>query len=887
MSMYSMGKNSKSKFKENEEKQGQVKGILGTIEDLAENMDLEQELIKKNKILAQAQALAKVGSWELDIVHNRSYWSDETYRIYGIEREQYDMTFEGFLKFVHPEDVEIIENILENPSKEPFEIVFRIIHPDDSVRIIYQLVEIIFNEVGKPMFIYGTIQDITEKKELQKELEFKQEEIQKIQKQFQVLIQKSKDIFEILEKDGTIKFISEASEKILGYKPEERIGKKVYEFYEGEELQKLTSLMEFVLCDSGREIEENLIFKTNTGKNIHLEVHMQNLLDEPAVEGIVVNFSDITSRVEMEKKMAYISTHDELTGLPNSVYFKKQLMLQCQYAKETQTKFALMMLDLSGLKYVNYTLGYDLGNELIVEIVEKLKAFLGEDKFICRYSEDHFAVIVQGIRTNTEYKNIAKGIISLFSQSYTVKNYELSIDVNIGICIYHEDSNDMDSLKKQAKVALLRAKKEGKNTYKFYSPELNIQNYKECVMRSDLHHAIEKEQLCVYYQPIIDLKTNEIIATEALIRWNHPNWGLVSPNEFIPIAEETGLIVDIGKWVLSEVCKNYKEWLDSNLPSIKVAVNFSSIQFLEKDFVKNITRIIDEFGLKPNFLIIEITESVLVKNTKKAASDINSLQSLGVQLALDDFGTGYSSLSYLKSFNIDILKLDASFIKNIPLDGSSTAITSSVINLTKELKIKLVAEGIENWEQLSYLQRANCYLGQGYLYSKPVNIKDFETILVKKKCKPVFANDTLVTLREENRRKFFRIKFTQLLEADLTILEIRGKAVNVGNTKVLVKNIGPGGVCIISNIKFPIEKNIILELITELIEVNLRVYGYIVWGKEIENNLYEYGVEFTIDENEREDLVKVLNQVQIKMKNNILFSDGSFALEPPALFFKS
>lgn len=848
--------------------------IIGTIQDITEQKIIENNLKVLGEDLNLAQRIAGVGIWKYDLIKNKIFWSEEVYRIYGIKPEEYDGTYEAFLKIVHPEDVKTIENMVQSSSKKPFKLEFRVIRSDGSMRYVHQQVEFIFDKGEKPIYIYGTIQDITEKKELQKEIKSNWDKINMMQRRFQIFEQEPSDVFEIIDPDGTIKHISESVNKIIGYKSEERIGKKVYEFSTREEQRKLTKMIELVLSVPGKKVQGDIIFKADEEKDIYLAVQMENLLHDPAVEGIVINYKDITKRIEMEKKISYISTHDRLTGLPNSVSFSKKLKLKCQHAKETNTRFALMMLDIDGLKYVNYSLGYEFGKQLIIEIVQRLEKFLGKDIFISRYSEDHFAIIIEGLNTHKEYENIAKGIINLFSTTYKIWNYEIDVNANIGICIYPNDTQDKDSLRKQSKLALLRAKKEGKNKYKFYSSDLDVKNYKEFILRSDLHNAIEKEELRTYYQPIINLKNNKILGAEALIRWEHSDWGMISPSEFIYLAEETSLIIDIGKWMLREVCKHYKQWQKNGLSDIKISVNFSGIQFLENDFVKNIKDIIDECDLEPSFLIVEITESILMKNTDKVIYDIKKLQSLGIQVALDDFGTGFSSLSYLTSFNIDILKLDGSFIMNIPIDETSTSITKSVVNLAKELKIKLVVEGIEKKEQLSYLKKLNCYTGQGFIYSKPVPLEDFEKILVKKKCKPLIIG--VSKMPNEDRRKFFRIDFTQLLESDLTILRIMGNKVNVGDTKVLIKDIGPGGLCFISNIKFPIKKEIVLQFTTQLIETEIKVYGHPVWTEEIDYDLYEYGIEFTIDENERMDLIKELNQAQIKIKKNTLFADGRF-----------
>ena len=577
----------------------------------------------------------------------------------------------------------------------------------------------------------------------------------------------------------------------------------------------------------------------------------------------------------MEKEIAYKATHDKLTGLPNSIYASKKLRKLCKSASKNKTKFALMMLGISGIKNINNAFGYEYGDQVTIEIVKRLKVFLGDDIFISRYSEDHFAIIIQGINKFDDCKEMAREITELFKAPYEIQSYKLDITVNIGICIFPSGARDMESLKRKSKVALVRAKKEGENTYKFYSSDIGIQSHKEFVLRSDLHDAIEKNQLRVYYQPIVNLNDGQILSAEALIRWEHPDWGMVSPDEFIYLAEESGAIIDIGRWLLRKVCKDYKNWKEKGLMDIKVSVNFSGIELLEKDLVKNIKNSIDEWQLDPKFLIMEITEGVLIQNSKKAISDIKTLQSYGIQVAIDDFGTGFSSFLSLHSFDADIIKIDKTFVKELPRNGINTSIIKSIFALSKENKIKLVVEGIEDWDQLNFLRNLNCNVGQGYLFSKPIPSKDFEEILAKGKCKPTLRSDTL-KLPFKERRKFFRIEFTQLLEANLTILELKGKKLNIGNTKVLIKNIGPGGLCFISDIKFPIVKDIVLQYTTVLLGEKTIFYGKHVWSREMNNNLFEYGVKFTIDENERSNLIKTLNQVQIKMKRNGLFAEGSF-----------
>lgn len=724
------------------DKELQIIGAIGIIQDITENKLLKDRLAKSYNNLAQAQSLAHIGSWEMDIKQSRNFMSDETYRIYGITPEQFDGTFKGFLKLVHPDDKQKITGVLENPPENNiFNMEFRIVRPDGSVRNVYQTMEITYDNEGKPAFLRGTIQDITE-------------------------------------------------------------------------------------------------------------------------------------TIALQQKIRHMYTHDDLTGLPNRAFFSSELDGLCRQAYDG-VMFALAIVDIAGFKYINDELGTQMGDKLIKRISERMSESLGNNAFISRYSGDQFAVILKNQNSIENCESIIKHIISLFSEPFIIDQYELDVNVSIGVCIFPDGAGDKDSLIKFAESALVRIKQEGKNRYRFYSSGMDIQNYKQFSLRNDLRKAIKRNEFEVYYQPLVNLKSNQLLAAEALIRWKHPEWGLVLPSEFIFIAEEMGYIIALGKLVLNEICRVYKQWISKGLPEIKLSVNYSSVQFFESDFVDNIINTLNEYQLDPHFLIIEITENVLLNNSDKVISDIGRLRNYGIQLALDDFGIGFSSLSYLNTFNFDIIKIDRSFVKSIVSDETSRIITGSIASMVQKLGIKLVAEGIENWEQLSFLRKINCYCGQGYLYSRPVPSDEFEKILARGKCKPALINSARLEPAEE-RRRYFRIKFNNLLEADMTIARIGGKAANVGNTKVLVKNIGPGGLCFISDIKLPVIRNMILQFTAQLLDKNIRVFGCPVWTQEIEDHIYEYGIEFASDESERMSLIRVLNQVQVKMRNNLLFDEGSF-----------
>lgn len=850
-------------------------GLIGTIQDITEKKLLEDKLKESYSHLKKAQSLAHIGSWKANLITGQNIMSDEALRILGISGKEFDGSFKGFLKYVHFDDISLIDELAKSPPKGQFlDMEFRIIKPDGSVRNVYQIMEYKFDKKGNPIFLSGTIQDITDRKEMETDLVLSKK----------VYLEESYDFYELLNPSGRIIYISCNLEEIFGYHEPEMIGKVMFDFYNMKVQTVLIDMFQKSLDNPDKNIKKNIILKTKLGKQIYYEVTMINKLNDPSIHGIIVYWSDITKRVELESKITYLADHDELTKLPNRNHFRKCIQSHCDNGKRNKSRFALIILDIEGFRYFYDALGYHLADQLIIEISNRLKKYIGNDQCICRYSGDQFAIIIEGLYRNSEYENYIQKLLSLFSTPFKVDKYELYVTINIGVSIYPEDGHEAETLKKHANIAMYRTKNQGKNRYQFYSIDMDIQSFKEFQYRNDMYKSIELNQMKVYYQPLINLQTNEIIAVEALIRWEHPTWGLVPPNEFLPIAEETGFIIELGKWILEEVSKNYKEWMDRRLPPIKVSVNYSSIQFYEKNFVEKVLKIINHYSLDPHFLIVEIVESVLINDFNQVSSDIKKLQQVGIQIALDDFGTGYSSLEYLSRFNFDIIKIDRSFIKNILKDETNTIITETIIILAKRLKMKLVVEGIETWDQLLFLRKLNCLVGQGFLYSKPVDVKTIERMLAQRKCKPVILNNGK-KLPFKERRKYFRIELPYFLEAVMTITHINGKATRVGYSKALIHNIGPGGLCFMTKVRFPIKRDIIIQFSTELMEKELKVYGRLVWAEEIQENIHQYGIEFTFSENEQEELTRILNQYQVRLRNNNGQYVGSFIHESYNQYF--
>lgn len=576
--------------------------------------------------------------------------------------------------------------------------------------------------------------------------------------------------------------------------------------------------------------------------------------------------------------MIYDESFDRLTKLQSFDSFLQELRHKEEKAA-SNLQYALIIISIHDLKEINLSLGVEIGNQLIRGVLSRLRTIFSNDKYLSRYSGDSFAIIAKVQPKIVSYQALVEKIINTISKPFHIDSHEISIDSNIGACIFPKKRQDQRSLKESAEIALLHSKRAGKNTYQFYSQELNMEYSKKMTLANDLKYAIQNDQLDIYYQPIINLRDNQIVAAEALVRWDHPEWGVISPDMLLTLAEETKFILKIRKWMLQTILSDHKKWVDRGLPAIEMGMNFSATELSEKGFVEKTQNIMDEFHFNPELLIMGITEKSFMHHQEKVKKDLKELKAAGVKIAIDHFGTAYSDLAHFNSVMIDILKLDQGFAGSIPSTPTGRAITKSIVELAKELRIEIVAEGIKNSKQLNYLRRINCTYGQGAVYSKPLDSDDFEEFLRYGIAKPnistIYKNDP-----DKNRRKFFRIDFTNPLEAEMTILKVDDQKVRIGYNKILIENIGPGGLSFISNVKLPAEKDLLLKFVTKLIGEKIVALGSPVWTGKIktfnEDNLYKYRIEFKIDEADRADLVKILNKVQIKMRNNVFFTDGRF-----------
>jgi len=427
------------------------------------------------------------------------------------------------------------------------------------------------------------------------------------------------------------------------------------------------------------------------------------------------------ARKQAESNLTFFANHDALTSLPNRFMFNERLTQALARAQRQDTMVAVMFLDLDRFKVINDTLGHDAGDRLLIELATQLRGCLRENDTIARQGGDEFVVLVEDINDPNQVTGVAQKILETVAEAHVLGGQELHITASIGISVYPNEGADVQALLKNADIAMYRAKEQGKNNFQFYSAEMNQHTFERLALETSLRRAIEREEFLLHYQPKVDLRSGRITGVEALVRWRHPELGMVSPAQFIPLAEETGLIAPIGDWVLRTACVEARRWVAAGISEITVAVNLSARQFAREDLAENIKSVLLESGLEARFLEIEITESTVMHNAKSAAGILQQLKDLGIRVAIDDFGTGYSSLGYLKRFPIDSVKVDRSFILDIPHDNDDVAITRAVIAMAHSLRLKVIAEGVETEDQYQFLRNHDCDEMQGYYFSQPLD----------------------------------------------------------------------------------------------------------------------------------------------------------------------
>ena len=450
------------------------------------------------------------------------------------------------------------------------------------------------------------------------------------------------------------------------------------------------------------------------------------------IVGILATIEDITENKRREQQLEHQAFHDSLTGLANRALFNEQLKIAIIHARANQHLLGVMFLDLDRFKLINDTLTHLVGDRLLQQVAQRLCSVLENEDSIARWGGDEFTILVPNVERIEQVSSVAKRILQAIKVPFVIDSHELYIQASIGIAIYPQDGKIGEALLQNADVALFRSKKNGGGCYQFYNPKMNPEAINLLKIETDLYNALARKEFKLHYQPQVNIITGQIYGMEALLRWEHPETGLLPPKDFIPLAEETGLIAPIGEWALERACRQNRLWQDDGLPPIQVAVNLSVRQFQSQNLDEVVANILEKTGLAPQWLELEITETLFIEHEEIIAKILRKLQRLGVHISMDDFGTGYSSLNYLKKFPFQTLKIDQAFVRDLQENSQDLAIISSIIQLANHLNLSVIAEGVESPEQCKLLRDIRCERMQGYLFSKPLPVEKATKLLAHK-----------------------------------------------------------------------------------------------------------------------------------------------------------
>ena len=538
---------------------------------------------------------------------------------------------------------------------------------------------------------------------------------------------------------GQVDYLNVAAERITGWTRDEAHGKPIADvlhIVDATNRQPAPNPVEFVLQnDKQTGLNADTVFIHRDGKEIPIEDSAAPIHDwEGRIAGAVIVFRDISGTQAMTLKMRHLAQHDFLTNLPNRVLLNDRITQAIALARRHGTYLAVLFLDLDKFKHINDSLGHVVGDNLLQSVATRLMACVRTSDTVSRQGGDEFVILLAEDRRAEDAALIAEKVLAAFASPHIIAGHELHASTSIGISIYPADGQDAETLIKNADTAMYHAKERGRNNYQFFRSDMNSRAVERQVIESHMRRALERGEFALYYQPKVDLETGRITGVEALIRWLHPEWGIVMPERFISIAEDCGLIIPMGRWVLREACEQVMRWKKAGIDLISVAVNVSALEFRHKEFFDNVRTTLQDTGMKPHCLQFELTESVLMRDVVASTEVLAKFKEMGVKIAVDDFGTGYSSLSYLNQFPIDVLKIDQSFVHAISPDTNKGVIVSAVIGMGNSLRQRVIAEGVENRGQLEFLRAKHCDEGQGNLFSQPLDASQMQVLLAAGAC---------------------------------------------------------------------------------------------------------------------------------------------------------
>lgn len=692
---------------------GRLVRVSGTLQDITERKSAEAALLHSESRYREAQRIAKLGNWEWNVKTNESWWSEELYSILEEDPATCEASLEYFLSKVHKDDRSSVLKKTEALTADP--------ESPSDVRIVLdggreKIVEVIADvrqpdEGGRPEIVSGTMRDVTDRRELERLLRESED-------RYSSTVELAAIGIAHVDVDGRIVWANQHFCEMLGYSKDELLDRTVREISHPDDGEISTAMRADLHAGRTESLKFEKRYVRKNGSVVWVRITSTSrrggdgefLYDISAIE-------DISDRRAAEARVQYLATHDEMTGLPNRASFNESVNQAIEV--EGASGCTVLFIDLDRFKIVNDSLGHEAGDLLLKEMASRLRSCVGESEVLARLGGDEFVVLLPGVSDKAAVTVVARKILNTALKPIEIMSQECRVTASIGIATFPDDARDAASLMKHADMAMYIAKEEGKNNFQFYSRENTPMTVESLALESHLSHALDRQELSVQYQAQVELETGEITGAEALLRWWNPELGAVPPSQFIPLAEDTGLIVPISQWVLRTACEQNVAWQRQGLPPIVVAVNLSPRQFKDPSLLDDISEALERSGMAPELLELEITESMIMHDLDRAVTRVVGIKDLGVRLAIDDFGTGYSSLSQLKRFPIDTLKIDRSFVRDIPGNVEDRAIIEAIISLGKSLGVTVIAEGVETAKQIAFLREQACDRIQGFHFSKP------------------------------------------------------------------------------------------------------------------------------------------------------------------------
>ena len=685
--------------------------VIVVVEDISERMRATEKLQDTFNQLQLAVDTAKLGVWRLDIASGRLDWNDQLLDMHGLRREQFDNTLDSWRRHVLPEDIDEADSRLKSvlAGGNVYGVEFRIRRTDGEIRYITASGTAIRDPSGEVAGLVGINYDTTD-------IRHKEEKL----RQAATVFSSTAEGVTITALDGTVLEVNQAFTEITGYDRDEIVGQTPALLQSGRHDQAFYQAMWRALGETGQWRGE--VWNRRKDGTLYPQLLTISAVrdDQGTPTGYVGVFTDITRIKRSEERLDHLAHHDPLTELPNRLLLNERLGQSIRHAARHQSMLAVVFVDLDRFKTVNDSMSHTAGDLLLQQVARRLLDSVRKDDTVARLSGDEFIIVLESVGGGDQVTSAVTKLMTAFQATFDIEGAEVRITASMGVALYPQDGKDVESLLSNADAAMYRAKEEGRNNYHFYTKELTTSAFEHLFLENALRYALDLGQFRLVYQPQVDLASGRCLGMEVLLRWEHPDQGTIAPARFIPIAEQTGLIKAIGLWVLHTACAQAKKWLTEGMEFERIAVNVAGPQVQDPEFAEKVAAVLRQTGLPARHLELEVTEGFVMHRAASSIRQLHKLRAKGIEIAIDDFGTGYSSLSYLKQLPIDTLKIDQSFVRDIPHDTNDMAISAAVVAIADALGLKTVAEGVETTAQANFFREHGCHVAQGYFFSKPL-----------------------------------------------------------------------------------------------------------------------------------------------------------------------